>query len=86
MTLYAISGLGADERVFQYLKLEHELIPIPWLTPENGEPIEWYAKRMAAKINTEEEFVILGVSFGGLVAVEMSKILKPTITVLISST
>ena len=40
-----------------------------------------YAKRMAGKINTEEEFGILGVSFGGLVAVEMSKILKPKMTV-----
>ena len=86
MKLYAISGLGADERVFQYLKLEHELIPIPWLTPEKGEPIEGYAKRMAEKINTEEEFGIMGVSFGGLVAVEMSKVLKPKVAVLISST
>lgn len=86
MKLYAISGLGADERVFKYLELEHELIPIPWLTPEKGEPIERYAKRMAEKINTKEEFGILGVSFGGLVAVEMSKILKPKVTVLISST
>lgn len=85
MKLYAISGLGADERVFKYLKLEHELIPIPWLTPEISEPIEVYAKRMADKINTEEEFGMLGVSFGGLVAVEMSKILKPKVTILISS-
>ena len=85
MKLYSISGLGADERVFQYLKLDHELIPIPWLTPEISEPIEVYAKRMAEKINTAEEFGILGVSYGGLVAVEMSKILKPKITILISS-
>ena len=85
MKLYAISGLGADERVFRYLKLEYELIPIPWLTPEKSESIEAYAKRMAEKINTEEEFGIVGVSFGGLVAVEMSKILKPKMTILISS-
>jgi len=86
MKLYAISGLGADERVFQYLNIEHELIPIPWLTTEKSEPIEIYAKRMAKKINKEEEFGILGVSFGGLVAVEMSKVLKPKVTILISST
>ena len=85
MKLYSISGLGADERVFQYLKLDHELIPIPWLTPEISEPIEVYAKRMAEKINTAEEFGILGVSYGGLIAVEMSKILKPKVTILISS-
>jgi hypothetical protein len=41
---------------------------------------------MAEKINTEEEFGLIGVSFGGLVAVEMSKVLKPKMTILISST
>ena len=85
MKLYAISGLGADERVFQFLKLNHKLIPLPWLTPEKNESIEKYAKRMAEMINTEDEFGILGLSFGGLVAVELSKLLNPKVTVLISS-
>jgi hypothetical protein len=28
MKIYAISGLGADERVFKYLSLKYELVPI----------------------------------------------------------
>ncbi len=36
-------------------------------------------------INTKERFAILGVSFGGLVAVEIRKKLKPALTILISS-
>ena len=85
MKIYAISGLGADKRVFQYLKLKHELIPIDWISPNDNENISQYSKRLSSVINTNEDFMILGVSFGGLVAVEISKILQPKLTILISS-
>ncbi|MGB0839278.1 MAG: hypothetical protein ACPGXL_04005 [Chitinophagales bacterium] len=35
MKLYGISGLGADQRVFQYLNLDCELIPLDWIEPKN---------------------------------------------------
>lgn len=85
MKIYAISGLGADKRVFQYLKLNHELIAIDWIIPIKNEDITQYSERLSSVIKTSEDFVILGVSFGGLVAVEMSKVLNPKMTILISS-
>jgi len=85
MKIYAISGLGADQRVFKFLQLDHELIPINWIIPLKNEPIQSYALRLAKSIDLEEEFALLGVSFGGLIAVELSKILNPKITILISS-
>ena len=85
MKIYAISGLGADRRVFQYLKLDFELVPIDWITPKHDEPLTSYAKRLSKSISTEEEYIVLGVSFGGLVAVEVSKLLSPSLTVLVSS-
>ncbi|MEM8524959.1 MAG: alpha/beta hydrolase [Bacteroidota bacterium] len=85
MTIYGISGLGADERVFEYLELDDELIPIRWIKPNRKESLANYAKRLAQKINQEEPYGILGVSFGGIVAVEISKYLNPQITILISS-
>ena len=85
MNIYAISGLGADERVFNYLALKGDLIPLQWLKPETNESLEAYALRMAEKINQAEPFILLGVSFGGLVAVEISKVLQPRLTILISS-
>ncbi|MEL6833094.1 MAG: alpha/beta hydrolase [Bacteroidota bacterium] len=85
MKIYAISGLGADERVFSYLELQGELIALQWLKPRTNEPLESYALRMAEKVNQAEPFALLGVSFGGLVAVEMSKVLQPNLTILISS-
>lgn len=85
MKIYCISGLGADERVFKYLNLNHEIIPLAWIKHDKNESLESYASKMASKINTNEDFGILGVSFGGLVAVEISKILNPKVTILISS-
>ena len=85
MKIYAISGLGADKRVFQFLNLEHEFIPIDWIDPLKNESIAEYAKRFSSVIDTSEKFCVLGVSFGGLIAVEISKFLKPELTILISS-
>tara|TARA_R110002126_G_scaffold55819_6_gene149726 strand:+ start:36672 stop:37151 length:480 start_codon:yes stop_codon:yes gene_type:complete len=87
MKIFAISGLGADQRVFKFLTLKHELIPIEWIKPQKKETIIEYSKRLIEKhqIENEKEFGILGVSFGGLIATEISKITNPKITILISS-
>ena len=85
MKLYGISGLGADKRVFEYLDLDCKLIPIEWIEPLKNETIESYSIRISKSINREEDFGIMGVSFGGLVAVEISKRLNPKLTILISS-
>lgn len=85
MKLYGISGLGADKRVFERLTLECEFIPIDWIQPLENESIEDYSKRLSTVIDQENDYGILGVSFGGLIAVEISKVLKPKLTILISS-
>lgn len=85
MNIYAISGLGADERVFENLEISSKLIHLNWIKPLDNERIEDYAKRLSEPINTEEPFVILGLSFGGMIASEMNKFLNPQKTILISS-
>jgi len=87
LKIFGISGLGADKRVFKYLTLEHELIPVEWIKPKTKEPIIEYSKRLIKeyKIGNEENFGIIGVSFGGLIATEISKLTKPKFTILISS-
>lgn len=72
-TLYFISGLGADERVFQRLKLEgYRIVHLQWETPERGEDLANYARRLSAQIDSERP-VLVGLSFGGLVATEIAK-------------
>ena len=87
MKIFGISGLGADKRVFKFLTLEHDLIPIEWIKPKEKETIIEYSKRLIKEygIENEQEFGILGVSFGGLIATEISKLTKPKLTILISS-
>lgn len=85
MKAYAISGLGADERVFKFLKLNTEIEVLLWIKPKKNESIQDYAFRLSSKINTDEKFCLIGVSFGGLIAIEISKILNPELTILISS-
>jgi pimeloyl-ACP methyl ester carboxylesterase len=72
-TIYCISGLGADEQIFTKLKLQgYTLKHIPWLEPMKGETMEEYAVRMGSLIK-EENAVLIGVSFGGMMAIEIAK-------------
>lgn len=85
MKIYAISGLGADQRVFRYLDLDAELIPVHWIAPHSKEPMPVYAARLAAQIDPGEPFSLLAVSFGGLIAIELTKVRSPEWTILVSS-
>ncbi|MEL7124326.1 MAG: alpha/beta hydrolase [Bacteroidota bacterium] len=85
MKIYGISGLGADKRVFERLSFDYEFQFIEWIEPKPKEPLEAYSMRLADIIDQREPFVLIGVSFGGLVAVEISKRLNPALTILISS-
>ena len=84
-TIYCISGLGADERAFSKLKVDgYEIRCLPWLTPEPGENIDAYAARMRAGIN-EENPILCGLSFGGMISIEISKQIPVDKLILISS-
>ncbi len=85
MILYLIGGLGADERVFEFLTLNIETQFIEWIEPKPDEDLKSYANRLTEQINKEEEFGILGVSFGGIIAIEIAKLIEPKKLILISS-
>ena len=83
--LYFISGLGADRRIFQWLQADdYEPIHIDWIPPQKGEQIEDYAKRLSEQIE-EENPIIVGLSFGGMIAVEIAKQIPTEKVILLSS-
>jgi len=84
-TLYLIPGTGADHRFFSRLQLDANTQVIKWTEWGNAQTIREYAEVLSLQINTEEPFGILGVSFGGMLAVEMSKFLGPEKLILVSS-
>ncbi len=87
MKIYCISGLGADERVFQFLKFPNYLkvVHLAWLAALPGETLEQYALRLSQPIGRNERFYLLGLSMGGMIASEISKIKIPQKLILISS-
>lgn len=87
MRIYGISGLGADERVFHKvnLYLKEPVTYVPWLEPQSNEPLRHYAHRMAETLESSEPFALVGVSFGGMLSSEITKILSPKRTILVSS-
>ncbi|GAB2953250.1 hypothetical protein GCM10027048_18080 [Hymenobacter coalescens] len=85
---YLISGLGADERVFQRLiPLLHGTVHyLPWLAPNDpDEPLPAYAARMAETIPVDQRCWLVGVSFGGTVALEMARLRPLALVALVSS-
>jgi pimeloyl-ACP methyl ester carboxylesterase len=83
--IYCISGLGADHRIFSRLDVpEVRFLPLPWLTPDVEESIGCYAARMKAGISTAAP-VFLGVSFGGMMALEIAKSYVSPTVIIISS-
>jgi pimeloyl-ACP methyl ester carboxylesterase len=84
-TVYLFSGLGADYRAFNKLELPgYRKVFIEWITPEKKESMAHYASRLSSQI-TEPDPVLIGLSFGGMMAVEVAKQMPASKIVLISS-
>ena len=84
--LYFIPGVATDRRVFANLELsEYEKVFLDWLQPQANESIQAYAKRMADRVDLDVTPVLLGYSFGGMMAIEMAKHLPDATVILISS-
>lgn len=72
-TIYCISGLGADERAFSRLHVDgYQFVCLPWLTPLPKENIASYATRMSKGITTEKP-ILMGLSFGGMMSIEIAR-------------
>jgi len=86
-TIYCISGLGADEKCFQYLDLSFaNTVFINWIQPFESETLHDYAMRIKQEfIHNDNEPVIFGLSLGGMIAVEIAKEIPSAKVVIISS-
>jgi pimeloyl-ACP methyl ester carboxylesterase len=83
--IYIFTGLGADERVFYKINFEnYNAIHIKWITPLHKETIEEYALRLTKQIFTPNP-ILLGLSFGGMMAVEVGKHIETEKIILVSS-
>lgn len=83
--IYVFSGLGADERAFARINWgDIEVHFVPWISPEENESIGLYAARLSSFI-IHPHSILIGLSFGGMVAQEVAHHCKASQVILISS-
>jgi pimeloyl-ACP methyl ester carboxylesterase len=83
--IYFISGLGADKKIFENIVIHGaELFYMEWIKPLANESIQSYAVRMAAQIKHPNP-ILVGLSFGGMLAIEIAKFTNTEKVILISS-
>ncbi len=85
--VYFISGLGIDERAFVRIRLPEGFTMrfVQWIEPLEDEPLRDYCKRLSAQITGEGPFILAGMSYGGVVANELNRILPVKKIILFSS-
>lgn len=72
---------------FQKIKLPPGFEPVflDWIAPLQHESLPDYSVRLSDSIINDEEFILIGLSFGGMVASEIARKKKPVKTIIISS-
>jgi pimeloyl-ACP methyl ester carboxylesterase len=84
--IYCVPGMGVNGKIFAKVRVEgRPLKVIEWLEPQRKETLQEYAHRMAAHIEDDGPVDLLGLSFGGILAVEIARIRPVRHVFLISS-
>ncbi|OSZ78301.1 hypothetical protein CAP35_08575 [Chitinophagaceae bacterium IBVUCB1] len=77
--------MGADERIFANIKIEGAtLVHLSWPAYDEHDELPCYAQKMSALIK-EDNPILLGVSFGGMLAVEIAKLRDVKKAIIVSS-
>lgn len=86
--IYFVPGMAASSDIYEYITLDKDLFELhflEWKIPvSKDESITAYAQRMCNEISHENP-VLIGVSFGGVMVQEMSKIIPTKNIIIISS-
>ncbi|NOS93056.1 MAG: alpha/beta hydrolase [Cyclobacteriaceae bacterium] len=83
--IYLLSGLGADQRIFDRLDLSgFEVHYIEWIKPLPDDTMKSYAHRLSSQIKSPKP-ILIGVSFGGMMATEIAAQVAAEMVILISS-
>ncbi|UCE94653.1 MAG: alpha/beta hydrolase [Flavobacteriaceae bacterium] len=86
--IYLMPGLAASPKIFEYIQLDPlktELHYLEWIPPVHiKESVEEYAQKYIELIRHPEP-ILIGVSFGGILVQEISRIIKVRKVIIISS-
>lgn len=83
---YLIPGLGADSRIYNNIVINgYELVKLNWIEPDKTDTLKSYAQKLILQYNIAPLSVIIGNSLGGMIAIEIAKIMPAKRVILISS-
>jgi pimeloyl-ACP methyl ester carboxylesterase len=84
--IFLIPGLGADTRVYNNIDLSgHDVVCVDWIEPHKTDTLTTYAQKLIYQYNIAHKSIVIGNSLGGMLAVEIAKIIPLEKTILISS-
>ena len=84
--IFLIAGLGADTRLYKNIDLhEHDVVPVDWIAANKHDTLTTYAQKLIHQYHIIPNAVVIGVSLGGMIAVEIAKQLPLNKVILISS-
>ena len=84
--IFFIPGLGANEMVFDNIgDLPLDKVNVKWLDNEGDEHINSYAQKLINIYKISKNDTVAGLSFGGILAQEIARILELEKVILISS-
>lgn len=82
---YILSGLGADQRVFDQIDFgDFAPVFIPWEDVKPDQSLESYVRQLSKQVKTSNP-ILIGISFGGMIAQEMSGLFENCPVLIISS-
>jgi pimeloyl-ACP methyl ester carboxylesterase len=86
-TIYCFHGQGSTGAIFSDLDLDtsYTIRLVEYGAPEKGMTMPSFARALATQIDTTAPFILLGVSLGGMLCAELSEMLHPKQTIIISS-
>jgi len=81
-----LPGLGADKRLFEFVRLDNSNFHyIHWIKPGPEESLRSYVEKIKEQVASVEMPVLVGVSMGGIIAMELRELMPVSKTILISS-
>lgn len=84
--IFLIAGLGADTRLFNNIDLgDNDVTPVDWLEPNEHDTLATYAQKLVHQYFITDNSIVIGVSLGGMIAVEIAKQVRLNKVILISS-
>ncbi len=84
--VYCLPGLGTDRRMYAYQhQLDLDLRFLEMIRPDPKDSLASYAQKLMAQIDQSQPFSLMGVSMGGMMSMEISKLCKPEKVCIISS-